>query len=400
MIPFGELLWGHGNNSWIGDLNRLRRDIQQLQSKNINIAALDELTIDMGLLQVGEFRTGDGEPGEGFTGVRISYPGITYGDSAYVIAGVLDDVLQFGITELGGTGVSGGGSAVLDIQGIRIYQGATERARLGDLNGFLGYTTPTYGVAVGEDDSFLKYDPTNGLRVKGTAVISGLFPGGFDIYCEEVSVDIDGSQTYFAVKYPYIPGTLMLLLNGIWLKGGGTDYSAIENGLFKMLLPPQTGDTLRVNYIKSEDRSSVYNETPTGAIDGSNQSYSLAYAHIGGSLQVFLNNVTYCEIEDFVNGGRSVSMTSAPQAGDKLIAVYLVEDDDDLVFQEAPTGLIDGSNTVYTLAYDYAPGSLLVALNGLHQTLTADYTETDTNEITFADAPQTGDSLWITYRKA
>lgn len=46
----------------------------------------------------------------------------------------------------------------------------TTRMRMGNLNGFLGYTTNLYGIAIGETNKYLKYDPTNGLQIKGTIV--------------------------------------------------------------------------------------------------------------------------------------------------------------------------------------------------------------------------------------
>ena len=44
----------------------------------------------------------------------------------------------------------------------------TTRLRIGNLNGYLGYSTDLYGVAIGDSDNYLKYEPTNGLRIKGT----------------------------------------------------------------------------------------------------------------------------------------------------------------------------------------------------------------------------------------
>jgi len=43
----------------------------------------------------------------------------------------------------------------------------TTRLRIGNLNGYLGYTTDKYGIAIGEITKFLKYDPTNGLTIEG-----------------------------------------------------------------------------------------------------------------------------------------------------------------------------------------------------------------------------------------
>ena len=47
----------------------------------------------------------------------------------------------------------------------------TTQMRMGNLNGFLGYSTDKYGIAIGETDKYLKYDPTNGLRIKGTLTV-------------------------------------------------------------------------------------------------------------------------------------------------------------------------------------------------------------------------------------
>jgi len=46
------------------------------------------------------------------------------------------------------------------------------RMRMGNLNGFLGYTDDLYGVAIGESTKYLKYDTTNGLRIQGNINIT------------------------------------------------------------------------------------------------------------------------------------------------------------------------------------------------------------------------------------
>ncbi|MFH1563813.1 MAG: carbohydrate binding domain-containing protein, partial [Nitrospirota bacterium] len=43
----------------------------------------------------------------------------------------------------------------------------TTQMRLGNLNGYLDYGTDLYGIAIGKSDAYLKYDPTNGLQIKG-----------------------------------------------------------------------------------------------------------------------------------------------------------------------------------------------------------------------------------------
>jgi hypothetical protein len=49
----------------------------------------------------------------------------------------------------------------------------TTHLRLGNLNGFLGYSTDLYGIGIGTSDSYFKYDPSNGVRLKGDITITG-----------------------------------------------------------------------------------------------------------------------------------------------------------------------------------------------------------------------------------
>lgn len=70
------------------------------------------------------------------------------------------------------------------------------------------------------------------------------------------------------------------------------------------------------------------------------------------------------------------------------------------VFNETPSGAINGSNAIFTTAYAFATGATRVYLNGLRMTLGDDYTETGTTTISFATAPISGDTLRIDYTKA
>lgn len=60
------------------------------------------------------------------------------------------------------------------------------RLRVGNLNGYLGYSSDLYGIAIGETDAYLKYDPTNGLRIKGNLTATTGEIGGFSIGADYV----------------------------------------------------------------------------------------------------------------------------------------------------------------------------------------------------------------------
>lgn len=72
----------------------------------------------------------------------------------------------------------------------------------------------------------------------------------------------------------------------------------------------------------------------------------------------------------------------------------------DKITRETPTGLVNGSNTTYTLANTPVAGSEEVFLNGILQEPGAgnDYT-ISTNTITYLTAPVTGDRLRVSYMK-
>ena len=74
---------------------------------------------------------------------------------------------------------------------VSIYDTGTETARLGNLNGFLGYSTNLYGLAIGEATKYLKYDKTNGLQIAGAITGSTIDIGGDDT--TSFHVDVDGN---------------------------------------------------------------------------------------------------------------------------------------------------------------------------------------------------------------
>lgn len=283
-----------------------------------------------------------------------------------------------------------------DSLGVHIYN-AVEVARFGDLINFLSYATDTYGVAIGNLNAYLAYDPVNGLRIKGTIASFGTFPEAFDEWDQVIQGVPNGLATVFSVPNQYVNGTLHVIQNGLWLQES-VDYTETTSTVFNMVTAPLTADLLRINYVSST-QTIVYNETPTGTINGINTVFHSANVRLAGSIMVFQNGLTLDLNTDYTDAGIGIQFTLAPHTGDILRAAYLVNANVKFVSQEVPTGLINGSNTVFTLANNYQAGTPLVVLNGLKQGITTDYTESGANQITFTTAPLTGDRLWVTYLK-
>lgn len=68
------------------------------------------------------------------------------------------------------------------------------------------------------------------------------------------------------------------------------------------------------------------------------------------------------------------------------------------VFNETPSGTVNGSNTVFTLANTPTSGTVRVYLRGLRRKLTTEYTISGTT-LTFVTAPLTGDFIIVDYMK-
>lgn len=61
------------------------------------------------------------------------------------------------------------------------YNAFTEYVRLGNLKGILDYNSDEYGIVIGDSSRYLKYDPTNGLIIKGNITAASGTIGGWTI---------------------------------------------------------------------------------------------------------------------------------------------------------------------------------------------------------------------------
>jgi hypothetical protein len=154
--------------------------------------------------------------------------------------------------------------------------------------------------------------------------------------------------------------------------------------------------------------SFVDSETPAGAINGVNASFTLANApNPAASLALFLNGLLQDQGFDYTLSGNTITFATAgvPQNGDRLLASYRLAvsiPGVGFVDQETPTGAANGVNTTFALSQIPSPSlSLMVFLNGLLMSVGVDYTLSGST-LTFltASVPQSGDILRCSYRTA
>jgi hypothetical protein len=134
----------------------------------------------------------------------------------------------------------------------------------------------------------------------------------------------------------------------------------------------------------------VVGEVPAGVVDGSNVTFTLTYPPLPPqSVQLFRNELLLRAGIDYSISAQTITFFIAPDAGDWIYAYYRV-DGNSASYNDAltPSGLINGSNTAFTLPSAPSPTQfLLLYLNGELQIQGSDYTLAGAN-ITMAIAPQ------------
>lgn len=165
----------------------------------------------------------------------------------------------------------------------------------------------------------------------------------------------------------------------------------------------------QLNSLTSGTTNAIFQdaETPRGAVNGSNGSFTLANTPGSpASLKLFKNGVLQASGVDYTLSGANVTFVSnsTPKSGDILLAYYRLPGTGPLatfVDDEIPGGTYDGSNLIFTLSETPNPAaSLKLFKNGTLLQQGADYTLSGST-ITFARqsvTPQPGDSLYAYYR--
>jgi hypothetical protein len=137
---------------------QLEAQVEQLFGEVSNISAntittingLSDIDINLGLVRAGEFRVGNNKnPGSGFIGVRMGYPAFLYNGEEWHVAGINNDVLQFGLRATDGKALAGAGAVVLDATGITATAGVIGGWTLGATSLVAGSGANTVGLDSG-----------------------------------------------------------------------------------------------------------------------------------------------------------------------------------------------------------------------------------------------------------
>jgi hypothetical protein len=118
---------------------------------------------------------------------------------------------------------------------------------------------------------------------------------------------------------------------------------------------------------------------------------------LGAALRLAPNTTT---TKKFLSMTGSGTTGAAPQWS--VISGSIISDGFQIDYDSNVSGLRNSSNKVFTVSVNFVSGSTRVFVNGLRYTNGAsyDYTETGTNQITFTNAPDSGDLIIVEYIKA
>jgi hypothetical protein len=168
---------------------------------------------------------------------------------------------------------------------------------------------------------------------------------------------------------------------GFWAASGNYFYQVqLPNGTIVGTYPITLGGTGGGGLITAA-------ETPSGTINGSNHVFTLSNAPT--LLLLDLNGLLMTQGVDYTLSGNTITFTaSLPYTGDRLFANYFYGSGSLTPFSQTPTGVINGSNTAFTLTH--SPQILFLTRNGVQLVVGTDYTLSGTN-LTMTAAPQTGD---------
>lgn len=192
------------------------------------------------------------------------------------------------------------------------------------------------------------------------------------------------------------------------LFGYDTADARIPVGTDGQVLVADSGDAQGVVWADASATATTENEVPSGAINGSNVTFTLVGTPITGSLRLYQNGIRLKNPDDYSITGSTITMVTAPITNDILLADYetstgtFATGSTSFVYNETPTGTIDGVNAAFDTAGTFVLGSTQVYLDGQLQKPGAsfDYVETDSNTITFNTAPVIGTTLLISYQSA
>jgi hypothetical protein len=246
--------------------------------------------------------------------------------------------------------------------------------------------------------------PVSAVRISGTGTLVGGGGTGGSPTTDIAISDVTGLTTALDLR-PSMGAGYTISRTAIIDASGAID-GAGGNASDCMHVDGSSGPCGTTSTDGSTSLTFVDGETPGGAVNGINAGFTLANAPLPAStLALYRNGLLQEQGVDYSLSNSSITFLGSyvPQPADILTAYYrlnVVISGVTFIDGEVPAGIVDGSNTSFTLSQAPAPvASLSLFLNGVLQKANLDYTLSGTGIIFMPGlAPQPGDILLATYR--
>lgn len=212
-----------------------------------------------------------------------------------------------------------------------ISLGSDVTGTLAASNGGTGFSTYTDGqILIGNSSNTLSRSTltagsnisiTNGNGSITIAATGG--GGGLYVNAQEVpSGAINGSNTAYTLSQtPTSDASVKLWLDGLFQRQG-TDYT-ISGSSITMTAAPVSGQTLDAAYTYGSTGPSQSQEVPSGTINGSNVTFTLAQTPTSNAaVSLYQDGFLMRQGTDYTISGSTITMTTAPVSGQTLDATY------------------------------------------------------------------------------
>jgi hypothetical protein len=193
---------------------------------------------------------------------------------------------------------------------VSVQQGTTNADTIwlstGDAGGTLGSTSITFVQIPGPSD----VQAGAGLLRTGQVVDIVAADATLTVNPDSLQVKLDPARC------------VTVAAGGIGVNPDGTTIEANANAL--RVKPASIGDS-QLSAVYQKQANIVTRETPTGAINGANTTFTLVATPVANSEQVFLNGLLLepGAGNDYTISGATITMLTAPATGDRLKANYL-----------------------------------------------------------------------------
>lgn len=146
---------------------------------------------------------------------------------------------------------------------------------------------------------------------------------------ETLSGTINGTNKVFTTAAAFT--SILVFKNGLTMrKGGSNDFTITGTNQITFVTAPATGTVLTATYIIGSQvmingsNSLVTDEVPTGTINGTNKTFTVARAYVGASLEVFVNGLKQRRVVHFTENPTAATFTldEAPLTGDDIMVNY------------------------------------------------------------------------------